>query len=179
MNNSCLISDISPEEAYLCTKGTPIIGTGNLITDMFKFIGMYSDLERTKRTSEILFYQPEKDHFFRHENMGYTLINSIISKERDDISRRFLKGISRKWPISRVRVSFDTKYILTTMHEYICSHEFLLEAWSDYLDNKGTQWDEIMPIQYEFLGVRIEDHHTNWQVAQSLVNDLSQITLGA
>ena len=179
MQKRHLRSDLSVEEARFFTTGRMIVGTGNVLTGLIKYVGMYTELAMCNRTAEIASYNPDTDVFFKHENMGYTTIRKEIAKSEFPISRRYIKALSRKWPASAVLISFDAVHIISELFAYISREDELKAACVAYLKkyDLSTEWDKIIPIQYEFLGVRIQDHHENWQIAKEIVYKLSTITL--
>ena len=179
MQKRHLRSDLSVEEARFFTTGRMIVGTGNVLTGLIKYVGMYTELAMCNRAAEIASYNPDTDVFFKHENMGYTTIRKEIAKSALPISRRYIKALSRKWPASAVVISFDAVHIISELFAYISSKDELKAACAAYLKEYDlpTEWDKIIPIQYEFLGVRIQDRHANWQVAEELIYKLSTVTL--
>ena len=181
MNKRYLRSDLSPEEARFFTcGGRAFIGTGNVLTGLINYIGMYTELQAENRTDEIVTYNPDTDTRFKHENMGYTVLRKEIAKTQLPISRRYIKGLSRKWPASFVVISFDAVEIISTLFAYIACRDELKIACTSYLRDYDTQvgWDKIMPIQYKFLGVRIQDRHENWKIAESIVSGLTTLNMG-
>ena len=179
MRKRYLRSTMSEEEARFFTYGKAIIGTGNVLTGLIKYIGMYSELRTNNRESEIASYNPNVDVFFKYENMGYTTLRKEIAKSDSPVSRRFIKALSRKWPLSYVVISFEAVHIISELFAYISSSADLKAACLAYLKNYDiqTEWDQIMPIQYEFLGVRIQNGGENWQIAEKIVKDLTAVTL--
>lgn len=178
MGKRYLCSDLSEEESYFITQGLPLIGTGNPIADLFKFIGKYEDLKGNNREEEIINYRPQNDFFFKYENLGYTIIGNEIEKTQNHrISRKYLKNISRKWSPSRVKLSFDTPIIISVLYSYIMAREILKTACINYFSYDSDNWQNIMPIQFEFLGVRFRDHRKNWKVAQKIIHDICSQTL--
>lgn len=170
-----LRSDFSEEEAHFFTRGRVIVGTDNVLTGLFKYVGMFSELQAYNRTAEITSYNPNTDFFFKRENMGYTIMRQEIAKKHTPISRRYIKALSRKWPCSFVRIHFDAVTIISELFAYISARDELKAACDTYLQgyNLKTGWDEIIPIQFDFLGVRIQDHHDNWQIAERIVDELT------
>lgn len=177
MKHRHLRSDLSAEEARFFTAGRALVGTGNVLTGLIKFVGMYTELQAYNRESEIFTYNPDTDCFFKHENMGYTTIRKVISKSAVPISRRYIKALSRKWPASSILISFDAVHIISELLTYISNRDKLKDACIAYLKNHNavSGWDKIMPMQYQFLGVRIQDRHEDWQVAEKIVNDLEMV----
>lgn len=172
-----LKSDFSEREMHFFTDGRAIVGTGNILTDIFKTIGMYIELKADKRADQIVNYVPSEDVWFRHENMGYTEIRNRLEKNMTPISRKYIKNISRKWPLSRVVLSYDTHVIIKELFSYIREDKDLIKACSKYL-TKDISWSSMIPIQYDFLGVRIDDHRNNWERAQDIVDNLLDIRFG-
>ena len=172
-----LKSDFSEKEMKFYTTGKAVVGTGNTLTDMFKTIGMYIELKADKRADEIVNYVPSEDIWFKHENMGYTEIRNRLEKKLNPISRKYIKNISRKWPLSRIVLSYDTHEIIEEIFSYIQEDKYLTEACSKYM-TKDISWNALLPIQYDFLGVRIDNHRSNWQKAQDIVDNLLDIKFG-
>ena len=184
MGKRYLRSDLSPEEARFFTCGGRLfVGTGNVQTALIKYIGMYTELDAERRTSEIASYNPDNDNVFKYENIGYTELRKEIKKAQIPISRRYIKGISRKWPMSSVVISFNAVGIISALFTYIANRKELKVACSSYIrdyikeKNIQTEWDIIMPIQFDFLGTRIQDHHENWQIAEPIVSELLTLTM--
>lgn len=180
MKKRYLRSDLSPAEARFFTCGGRLfVGTGNVLTGLVKYIGMYTELEAEKRTGEIVSYNPDTDNLFKHENMGYTALRKEMAKTQMPISRRYIKGLSRKWPMSSVVISFDVVKIISALFAYIASRDELRIACTSYIQGYDIQtgWDKIMPIQFDFLGTRIQDHHENWKIAESIVSELLTLTM--
>lgn len=173
MRKRYLCSDLSEEEAYFVTEGLIVIGTSNKITNLFKFVGKYEDLEDNNNEEDIVHYNPENDPFFKYESAGYTIIGKEIEKRlRRRVSRKYLKSISRKWSPSRVKLSFDTPLIISVLFSYIMERETLKVACKNHFPYDSDNWQDIMPIQFEFLGVRFRDHHKNWSVAQEIIHEI-------
>ena len=178
MGKRYLCSDLSEEEAYFVTQGYPIIGTSNPITELFKFVGKYEELKGANREAEIINYRPQNDLFFKYENVGYTTIGNEIEKRINHrISRKYLKNLSRKWSPSRVKLSFDTPIIVSVLFSYIMEREILKTACNKHFLYDNNNWQNIIPIQFDFLGVRFRDHHKNWKVAQRIIKDICNQTL--
>ena len=180
MKKKYLRSDMSKAEAEFFTTGHLIIGTGNVLTGLIKYIGMYSELQETNRTSEIILYNPDNDHFFKRENAGYTTLRRKIAQSHTPVSRKYIKYLSRKWGASYVVISFDAIHIISELFAYISDRADLKAACMSYLKDYNLQvdWDKIMPIQFQFLGARINDKHDNWQIAEQIVTDLATIVSG-
>ena len=173
-------SDFSEEEARFFVAGKPVVGTGNVLTGLIKYIGKYTELQQYGRTDEISLYNPDSDVFFMYENMGYTTLRKILAKTTIPISRRYIKALSRKWPMSFVRISFDATHIISVLLEYIFSNYDLKTVCLAYLSDHDirTGWNRIIPIQYEFLGERIQNRHTDWKEAERIVRELTLIAPG-
>lgn len=173
MRKKYLCSDLSEEEAYFVTQGAIMIGTSNKITSLFKFVGKYEDLKANNREEEIIHYNPDNDPVFKYESAGYTIIGKEIHKKLEHrIPRKYLKSISRKWSPSRVRISFDTPDIISVLFAYIKERDILKDACKNHFSYDIDNWQNIMPIQFEFLGVRLRDHHKHWSVAQEIIHKI-------
>ena len=177
MSKNYFRSDLSVEEAIYFTQGYPFLGLANHITDLFKFIVKYDELEQNGEENNIVDYNPQEDKKFKYENRGYSIIGNQIKKQKF-ISRKYLKSLSRKWSFRRVVLSFDSDFILSEIYRYIEEREILRSAclsfWKTYNTNN---WFKIMPVQYSFLSKRFNDHHKNWKEAERIINALTQIVL--
>ncbi len=176
MTKRYLCSDRTTDEAYLLQTGRMFIGEGNVLTGVIKIIGMHDDLQKSNRESEITSYDPDSDLSFKRENNGYTVLRKTLANTDTPVSRRFIKSLSRKWKPGHVRISFDTIHIITVMLEYISARAALHTACSAYLKNYNlkTDWNKLMPIQYDFLGIRYRDRHNDWEIAGKIISDLSE-----
>lgn len=154
-----------------------MIGTGNQITDLFKFVGKYKELKECKKEKEINNYNPQTDNRFKRENLGYSIIRDEIEKKYHHIPRKYLKNISRKWPLSRVVLSFETPEIISQLFTYIREKPDLKMACIKHFSYDNDNWHNIMPIQFEFLGVRLRDHHKNWKKAEMIINKIRKYIL--
>lgn len=171
MGKRYLRSDLSEEEAYFVTQGLVLIGTSNPITALFRFVGKYEELKDDNNEKEIVNYRPQNDIHFKSENAGYTIIKREIEKKfGHSISRKHIKNISRKWSPSRVLLSFNTPEIISMLFSYIMDRDTLRIACVNHFSYNRNNWHNIMPIQFEFLGVRLRDHHKNWQSAERIIN---------
>ena len=148
-----------------------------MLTGLIKLVGMYVELEAQNRATEILSYNPDTDNIFKYENLGYTTISKEIRKTLLTVSRGQIKRLSRKWPCSRVRVSFDAAQIIAELLSYISQRTDLKVACDVYLKGYDffADWSRIIPIQYDFLDARIQDKHENWGRAVAIVNDLRRL----
>lgn len=178
MGKGYLCSDLSEQESYLVLQGLPVIGRSNHITDLFRLVGMYEELKVNNLEEEILYYDPRVDNIFKYENAGITIIGKEIeTRLKRRISRKYLKYLSRKWAPSRVKLSFDTPVIIDTLFSYIKEREILRAACIKHFSYDRENWPNIMPIQFEFLGVRLDDHRKDWDKAERIINEVGRKAL--
>lgn len=171
MGKRHLRSDFSELEIHFISMGTPIFGDGNSIAGLFRLIGKYSELLIFKTTNEISLYNPDEDTHFKYENLGYKIIGQIINENKenkDKISRKYLKNLSRKWKPQQVVLSFKSKEIINEILCYIKKHDDLKKAVLNYLHD-DTEWASIMPIQHDFLSIRSINCRTDFMVAIDLL----------
>lgn len=171
MSRKYLRSDMSEQEARFLTYGEGIFGEGNVITSLLKIVGNYDSPENKTKN----YYSPEKDKSFKYENHGITLISKNIKEKYGEnyISRKEIKTLSRKWYLSPVIVSFRCPIIINELFEYINSNSFLKDVCTKYLANYGYDWENLMPVQFDFLSTRFADQHKNYRIAGSIIDDLS------
>ena len=178
MAKKYLRSDMSEQEARFYTCGHGLFGEENALIGLYKLIGKFSELKDTDRTKELLDYKPNSDIKFKYENRGITEINSILKAKYGDreFSRRDLKNLSRKRHLSRVLISFNCDCIITEIDTYIKCNATLKSACDAYLSGIGYNWDDIMPIQFDFLSTRFADQHKDYRKAGKIINDISTIS---
>lgn len=91
-------------------------------------------------------------------------------------ARRGLKNLSRKWCFTTVCISFDSGLIISELFTYIKADINLKSACQNYLAQVGLNWQQLMPIQFDFMSVRHTDHHKNFRIASRIINELAIIS---
>lgn len=179
MKRFFLRSDLSDREARFYTCGNLFVGEGNAVTGLFKIVGLYSELKTSRKEENISLYKPDEDKTFMYENKGYSVIGNILKKKSNErgLSRRFIKSLSRKWALTPVVISFNCKLILSELLTYINNDITLKGVCDRYLKCKCTNWQELMPIQADFLITRHADMHKDYQMAGRIINELAGINL--
>lgn len=175
MKRYYLRSDMSGAEARFYTRGIAIIGEGNVLTSLFKIIGKHAELRAAKKEQLLYSYNPDEDFRFLYENKGYCVIrNQLKDNNAPGLSRRFIKNLSRVWPLSHMVISFNCKQIYDEVFTYINSNPTLHAVCARYLQEKSIYWQELMPIQADFLITRHIDQHKDYQIAARIINELAK-----
>lgn len=176
MAKKCLQSDLSIQEAHFLTCGNPFFGEENAITGLYKLIGKYEELKESGRGDELIDFNPD-DKKFGYENRGITKLSVALKSKygNKEISRWQFKALSRKWCPKPVRISFNSACIILELITYINSDDNLKLACQKYLLRYGNEWEELMPIQFDFLRTRFIDQRRNYRIAGKIINELSDI----
>lgn len=179
MSRNYLRSDMSEQEARFFTCGRGIWGEENYITGLFKIVGKFNELVELGEKEDIINYIPERDQRFKYENRGYTDVGKALKAKYPEkrFTRRGLKNLSRKWCFTAVSISFDSGLIISELFTYIKADTNLKSACQNYLAQVGINWQELMPIQFDFMSVRHTDQHKNFRIASRIINELAIVSL--
>ena len=174
-----LRSDMSEQEARFFTCGCGLFGEENHLTGLFKLVGKFNELNELGRKEEIVDYFPERDRRFKFENRGYTDMGKILKRKYANwhFSRKCLKNLSRKWCFTPVVISFNSDCIISELITYIRQDADLKMACEKYMARFGSGWQELMPIQFDFISTRHTDEHKNYRIAGRIINELASIRL--
>ena len=171
-----LRSDFSAEVAYLYQLGEFLIGSDNQLTLLFKCLGKYDELNEQQKTKDLVNYNPIEDNKFKYENRGYA---AFLKRVREDgqknrVSRKHLKNLSRKWKMSPALISFESTFIVEKLISICESDKILEDLCLKYSLLNFNSLKEMMPIQGEFLSVRQVDKHKDYLKAIKIINELSE-----
>ncbi len=174
-----LRSDLSEQEARFFTQGRLFVGDANAITGLIKIIGKYTELKRLNRGQEIGGYNPDADNHYKYENYGYSILGGVLNRKFSEpgFSRKYVKNLSRVWCLTPIIISFNSDRIIKELFTFINDDTKLKEACNNYLLIKGAKWNNLMPIQADFLSTRHADQHKDFRIAGRLINELSKISL--
>ncbi len=178
MAKNYLRSDMSEQEAHFFTSGSGLFGEENTITGLYKLVGKFSELEELGQKGELSNYAPDRDNRFKYENLGITKLSTELKSKYSisKFSRWNLKTLSRKWCLTPVLISFNCACIINELAEYIKHDTDLKLACDKYLSSVECKWENLMPIQYDFLSTRFTDQHKNYRKAREMINQLSDIS---
>lgn len=178
MSKRYLRSDLSEQEAHFLTCGNGFFGEENTITGLYKLIGKFNELKELGRKEDLSDYAPDKDIRFKYENLGITKLSTELKIKygTKKFSRWNFKTLSRKWCLTPVVISFNCKCIITELITYINHDIDLKSACEKYLSSVSCKWEDLMPIQYDFLSTRFTDQHKNYRIAGKMINELSTMS---
>lgn len=177
MSKKYLRSNMSESEARFFSMGHGIWGKENSLTNIFKIVGCYV-LSQSKNPNVFKDYSPVADNKFEYENAGYTILNQFLKSKYNDIniSRKYIKYLSRKWRYTPVIISFSCNLILSALYEYIVQHPDLSAALKKYAEQNRMEWCDLMPIQYDFLSTRSSRGGRNVNKAREIIDRLPDFT---
>ena len=175
MSKKYLRSDMSEQEARFLTCGNVFWGEENALTGIYKIIGRFKELEELGREEELSYYKPNNDFRFKYENRGITELSIILKAKYGgkQMSRKKIKILSRKWGMTPVLISSNCACIIDEIITYINCNTILKSECDKYLSNIESGWENLMPIQFDFLSTRFTDQHQNYRLAGEIINDLS------
>lgn len=177
MRKKYLRSDFTAEEFHFIFEGGGIRDSCNYLTRLFMMIGVHEQLCQENRECEILDYNPENDFRFLYENRGYSIIgrklnHGLCFTDPNYISRKYIKNVSRKWIGEQVVLSFETDRIITCLLSYISERPLLHTACMNKVFNNAAKWEDLFPIQKNFLNTRSRNEHKDYQKARTIINSL-------
>ena len=114
----------------------------------------------------------------KYENLGITKLSAELKSKYSisKFSRWNFKTLSRKWCLTPVLISFNCACIINELAKYINHDTDLKLACDKHLSSADCKWENLMPIQYDFLSTRFTDQHKNYRMARKMINQLSVIS---
>jgi len=176
VSKEALCSDMTSAERHLYLCGAMPMGEPNTLVGVLKLIGKYEELKEFGTEDQITKYSPNFDDTFQYENRGQILVKRRLGQHDVHISRDLMRHACRKWPLSRVKVTYYIVPMIEDMLAYIDSNPVLKKHCDDLfgaIDHNNIQ--QHIPIQYQFLLTRVSDHHVGHQIANRILAELMNI----